>query len=316
MTFPPYSDCARLMYDPDRTLPDVAFQHLFGRPMKDLRREMDPIFRIRNKPTRPPKRYTVSRKMSALRNPQADEQETPPESFTLNLRGVAPVRRSQLETEWGEDVEQMHEPLSDDETDVAHRALEIWKQFASDVVQKIGNPMGTKARTREESYCILPPGERMDITAENLKDPNLAKIFRVVFVKRVTDEGWMTTFDNLFPPPNRLLPASHQQYTQMRYYDAWMRLMQMIDSSDIWAVRRAVKDEFNKLAWAPAAQADRIWIYRSADDLIAFPAGRKVEHAPRIVWNPKQRHLRPNFIPPAVLELREEEEEGSDEAEQ
>ncbi|KAF8327115.1 hypothetical protein F5887DRAFT_1083974 [Amanita rubescens] len=317
MTFPPNSDCARLMWNRDRTLPDAAFQHIFRRPMTDLRREMDPIFRIRNKPTRPRKRYTVSRKMSALRNPQADEPDAPPpESFTLNLRDVALVRRSHLETEWGEDVAQMHEPLSDDEADVAGRALEIWRQFASDVVQKIGNPMGTKERAREESYCILPPSERMDITVENLKDPNLAKIFRVVFVKRVNDEGWMTTFDNLFPPPNRLLPASHQQYTQMRYYDAWMRLMQMIGSRDIWAVRRAVKNEFNKLAWAPAAQADRIWIYRSAHDLMAFPAKRGVDHAPRIVWNPKQKHLQPQFIPPAVLEMREEEEEGSDEAEQ
>lgn len=314
MVFPPDSDCARLVANRDRTLSDVAFQHMFGKPMRDLRREMDPIYRIKTKPLRPPKRYTVSRKMSSLRNPPEDEQDVPPESFT-NIQNVALVQGQQVE--WGPDVEQMHEPLSDDEgVNVAHRALEIWRQFASDVVQKIGNPMGTKARTQEDSYCILPPSERMDITVENLKDPNLAKIFRVVFVKRVADDGWMSTFDHLFPSPNHLLPTSHQQYTQMRYYDSWLRLMHSIDSSDIRAVRRAVKDEFNKLAWAPAAQADRVWIYRPADDLTAFPTGGRVAHAPRIVWNPKQKHLRPQFVPLAVLDMREEEEEDSDEAEQ
>ncbi len=261
--------------------------------MVDLRREMDPIYRTKNKPTRPPKRYTVSRKMSILRNPPEDEQEVLPGSFT-NLHDVSLVQSPH--NEWGPDVEQMHEPLSDDEgTDVAHRALEIWRQFASDVVQKIGNPMGTKARTQEESYCILPP-----------------------CVKRVTNEGWTTTFDYLFPSPNHLLPASHQHYAQMRYYEAWLRLMGSIDSGDIRTVRRAVKDEFNKLAWAPAAQVDRVWIYKSADGLVAFPAGSaRVTHAPRIVWNPK-RKLQPQFQPPlrTVSDLREEEEESSDEAEQ
>ncbi len=313
MVFPPEADSARLVVIADRTLPDVVFKHIFGKSMVDLRREMDPRYRIQNKQTRPPKRYTVSRKMSTLRNPPEDEQEDPPESFA-DLHDVALVQGPQVE--WGPDMEQMHEPLSDDENvDVAHRALEIWRQFASDVVQKIGNPSG-KAHTQEDSYCILPPCVRTDVTVENLKDPNLARIFRVVFVKRVTNEGWMATFDNLFPSSNHTLPASHQQYAQMRYYGDWVHLMHSIDPRDTSVVRRAVKAEFNKLAWAPAAQADRVWIYKLADGLNAFPAGSGVSHAPRIVWNPKRKDLRPIFMPPAVLERREEEEEDSDEAEQ
>ena len=313
MVFPPEADSARLAVIPNRTLPDVVFKHMFGKVMTDLRREMDPRYRVQNKPTRPPKRYTVSRKMSTLRNPPEDEQEGPPESFA-DLHDVAVVQGPQVE--WGPDMEQMHEPLSDnDDVGVPYRALEIWRQFASDVVQKIGNPSG-KGRTQEDSYCILPPCIRMDVTVENLKDPNLARIFRVVFVKRVTNEGWMATFDNLFPPPNHTLPASHQQYAQMRYFGDWVDLMHSIDTRDISAVRRAVKAEFNKLAWAPAAQADRVWIYKPADGLTAFSAGGGVvSHAPRIVWNPKRKDLRPIFERP-VVKMPEEEEEEEDEAEQ
>jgi len=68
------------------------------------------------------------------------------------------------------------------------------------------------------------------------------------------------------------------------------------------------------LAWAPAAQADRVWIYKPADGLTAFSAGGGVvSHAPRIVW--KRKDLRPIFERP-VVKMPEEEEEEEDEAEQ
>lgn len=168
MVFPPASDSARLAVKRSRTLPDVAFRHMFGKSMQDLQLEMDPIFSLQNKPTRPPKRFAVSRKMSALRNPPENEEDTLPESFR-DLDGIA-VAQAQM-SQWGPDVQQMHEPLSDnEERNVAHEALDIWRQFASDIIQKIGNPAGAKGSALEDSYCVLPPSERLDITVEQLKD--------------------------------------------------------------------------------------------------------------------------------------------------
>jgi hypothetical protein len=253
MVFPPESDCVCLAADTQHQMPDTAFWHMFGESMQDLQWRMDPIFRVNNKPIWPHKCSIISRKLSTLRNPPENEDYLLPGSF-VDLTDIITVQP--LQVEWGPDVQQMHEPLSDDEDPVSQKALEIWRQFASDVIQKVGNPSGTRAYAQEDSYCILPPLDRLDITVENLKDPNLAKIFRVVFVKHITNQGWGYTFDYLFPPPTYVLPNSHQQYTKMCYYDDWMHLMHSIDASDVRIVHRAIKDKFNKLAWAPAAQAD------------------------------------------------------------
>ncbi|KAK2461052.1 hypothetical protein APHAL10511_006899 [Amanita phalloides] len=104
------------------------------------------------------------------------EGEEMPDSFA-RLDNISIVQPRQ-QVEWDPDVQQMHKPLSDDEdASAAQKALEIWKQLTSDVIQKIGNPMGTTAHAQEESYCHLHPSDHIDVIVETMQDPNLAKNF-------------------------------------------------------------------------------------------------------------------------------------------
>jgi hypothetical protein len=171
-----------------------------------------------------------------------------PDAFEM-LEGMA-MPRSHVE--WGPDVDEYHEPLDDEYHTVAPKLHAIWKQFPTDIIQKIGNPMG-HGRGSEPSYCILDESKRLEVTTARLKDTNLATTFTKVNVKYVQREEWANAFEHLFPPPNHGLPPHNQHYRVMRYYLEWVELMDVIKSADVIKVRWAIKQEFDKLAWAPAA---------------------------------------------------------------
>jgi hypothetical protein len=261
---------------------------------------------------RPVNRFKISHRKTILRVPAPDEDNQIATGFT-RLEAVASLPKY---VDYGPDAHQYHASLDDGHEHVGQRVDKIWKQYLTDVVQKIGNPIGTPDMNQQPSYCILPPHQRSDITMADLQDPNLANIFRIVNVKRINPDDWEKLFTHLFPYPNHQLPFSHQHFNGMSYYGDWGELINEVPGGDVIAVQRAVKKEFDKLAWAPAAQVDRIWIYQPVKGLLTYPGGYPThEHAPKIVWNPKRKG-QPIWIPSAVIDLREEEEESGDDSDE
>ncbi|KIL63770.1 hypothetical protein M378DRAFT_79150 [Amanita muscaria Koide BX008] len=269
---------------------------------------MDPVLRITKKAPRPANRFKLSNRQTAARIPN-DEDEIIT-SFTL----LDDVQVRPRYVHYGPDAGQYHETLDEEGPDGAAKLVDkVWKQYATDVIQKIGNPMGTPEKSRQPSYCIMPFDDRRDVTPEQMEDPNLAIFFRVVNLKRVDVAGWEKVFDYLFPCPGYKLPATARQYPSMTFYLDWARLIDSVPESDVIHVRRALKKQFDKLAWAPAAQSDRIWIYKPEGNLVTYPGAKALKvSGPRIVWNPK-RKCKPVWIPPAIMEMREEEEEDEEE---
>ena len=323
MVFPPHSNVARLLADTTRIIPHELFKHMFGKTMKELQLEMNPVVRVQQRPEVPKKWYKVPLGNTSYRLPRQDGEEPAiPESF-LELEGIEVPQRH---LEYGPDMRDYHRPLwEDDDHTVAQRAWKIWGQFPSDVFQKIGNPMGTADRARESSYCILDEAQRLDVTIDAFKNTNLAQYFRTVNVKRVSMYDWNTVFDNLFPTPGYTLPEKCQHYPKLRYYLDWAELIDTVPENDVFDVRITIREEFDKLIWVPAAKRDWLWTYKPERGVENHTAPKKCnheqrsaqvwgpqQHAPLIVWNPKFK-VNIQWIPPEIMEMREEEEELSEE---
>ncbi|KAK2464155.1 hypothetical protein APHAL10511_003848 [Amanita phalloides] len=237
-------------------------------------------------------------------------EEVPmPEAFT-RLQDIAMPRRH---IEWGPDVEQFHQALEEECNTVAEKVHAIWRQFPSDLLQKIGNPMG-RGRSQEPSFCVLNETKRLEATVDHFENRNLAATFRKVNVKYAHPEEWAITFDRLFPPPNYPMAPVLQQYKHMRYYLAWIELMSIVRRKEVVIIRAAVNEEFNKLVWAPGAGTDRVWKNIPTAGYHLWPMETLLpqrENAPRIIWNPGKRRA-PEWVPPLIAALREEDEESEE----
>ena len=308
MIFPPHSNVARLTKARGAVLPDRAFKHMFGQTMEDLQREMNPMVALRTQRRPPANRFKVPRGRTLHRVQEVEE----PMPQLLEALETIPLLKPDVE--WGHDMEAYHEPLDEENQTTALKADAIWKQFPSDILQKVGNPMA-KGLRRDPSYCTLNESERLEATIDRFKNKNLGATFRMVNVKFGPQEQWTEVFDRLFPSPNHQLPATHQHYKHMRYYLDWVALMGEIRPGDVIRVRRAMKKLFDELQWAPCAQNDRVWSNRKAPGFKTYPTSFRMEDAPRIIWNPKLGS-RPEWVDPEIAAQRQEEEEEEEEEEE
>jgi hypothetical protein len=309
MIFPPYANVARLRHSTGALLSNQVFTHIFGMPMEDLRRQMDPLVALAHVVARTKKRYRVARGTTSHRSIVPGEEAVLPESLEM-LENIPLPRR---EIEWGHDMQEHHDLLDHEFETVAAKAHAIWLQFPSDILQKVGNPLG-RGRGREASYCILDEAQRLEAKIDRFQNKVLSATFRKVNLRMGPREEWTLVFNRLFPPPKWQLPAKHQHYKHMRYYIDWVELMNTIRPGDVIKVRQAIKEEFDQLAWVPYAQSDRVWNNQWASNLRTYPiiSADGDRHGPRVMWNPKLNAV-PEWIYPR--EEEEEEEEAQEEEE-
>ncbi|KAK2464157.1 hypothetical protein APHAL10511_003850, partial [Amanita phalloides] len=110
MTFPPWSNVARLCRLRDRMLPGNIFKHMFKKTMEDLQLQLNPVLRVQHRRPWPAKRYKVTRGLTLHHTVMPGEEVPMPEAFT-RLQDIAMPRRH---IEWGPDVEQFHQALEEE----------------------------------------------------------------------------------------------------------------------------------------------------------------------------------------------------------
>lgn len=193
---------------------------------------------------------------------------------------------------------------------LAERAAHIWGQFATDIIQKIGNPKGRA----QASYCRFSQERRELATIDTLKTVNLKDIFTQVQVRADPNKKqWNDAFDALFPVKGQVFSDDSQHWNKLAYHQKFIQLMDESTHEQMVAIRLEMWGKFCELPWAPAADFTRLWYTRRLGGSKSFP--RNDSLGPHVIWNYTMTHLKPTFDAPDATLLREEEEESSDAAE-
>lgn len=130
----------------------------------------------------------------------------------------------------------------------------MWSQYFHDILAK-----APATKPEKISHCHLDVPEILTISEAAFRDANLAKIFRLVQWKRVTEAEWGRAFNYLFPPYKKVLNSTAQNYPECRFYQQWGRMLERLTPLGVATCRDALRRAFDGLMWCPAAGADRIW---------------------------------------------------------
>ncbi|KAF8881109.1 hypothetical protein BD779DRAFT_1675600 [Infundibulicybe gibba] len=236
----------------------------------------------RNPLIRHPARKGVTK--SRVVAPVADEQ------LTLALSRIPVQAVAQLR---GFDIPE--EPDVEDDNDVLASVPQLWAQFASDLVQKLGNPRDACS----SSYSHLDRPKRERLTNEVMKTRYLGEVFSQVQWVLATKEQWGKSFRLLWPPVGCKASPLSAHYYSMKYYTRWISLMERVSATDAQLIRNEVQILFNELTWAPAAICDRVWDFktknRGSDAFAKLPIG--VVGGPKIYINHRYRDTIPVLLP-------------------
>jgi hypothetical protein len=175
--------------------------------------------------------------------------------FEPTVQLIPDVEATVFEAGNESDAENVPENMDEHVTDV-------WTTLAIDIMVLSPNK---KAKVKT-SYTILPVGDRWLVTPEILQTPDLTNLFQGVYVRYVNDGFWGTKlFEMYFPGPRcTMRDGASQNWNKANYFKKWVKLMNM---STAEIIRRAVKKEWMKLRWVPAATETRMWDTKSLASL-------------------------------------------------
>ncbi|KDQ27215.1 hypothetical protein PLEOSDRAFT_158883, partial [Pleurotus ostreatus PC15] len=234
--FPPESNTVRLAVG-DR-LPLEHYEWVFNKTLPELRR-MFGATGITRRRDLPRTRFRMNKGMSRARTGPSTI-DVPPNFFGLE------AVEEMITQETGPDVDAATHVLeAAPRKTVEQKALELWQQFPSCVLQKIGNPKDWGL----SSYCRLSQTERRVAGIEKMKTTNLAVVFTRVQVKAATKQQWQDAFNAIFPPKGHDLPPSAQGWPFMIYYQDWKALLASLNETNAMEVRKVIWKEFKKLTW-------------------------------------------------------------------
>lgn len=192
---------------------------------------------------------------------------------------------------------------------LAERLAHIWGQYASDILQKLGNPRQSNA----VSYCRFSQERRELATIDTLKTTNLRDLFtQVQLLAKPSYSQWLKAFDALFPKKGQAFPPKAQNWDSTSYHQDFRALMAESTNDQAVAIRLEIWEKFSELFWAPAACFDRMWPTKVLSSSTFFPRGGR--KGPQIIWNYSKTVLTATWHDPDTTILREEEEESSSNA--
>jgi len=285
----------RIKFREARTIPAVNFEHIFGCAIGEIKRK---YFQsgLAGRVTR--KGYVPQRKgYTKTRRAGADDEEIPPQ-FEEFAEMEVPM---EVDDAGPEDITTVGESLN-----------KIWQQYASDIIQKVGNPRNR--RLAVASYSHVPQYNRQQLSMDDINTLDLDPIFAQIQWRRASEDEWEKSFNVLFPARGYEPGPSMKHLTTCAYYNNYVDLINNLPVEAALDVRSALSAKSRTLAWVPAALSDRCWDYRTNDpSFIAIP--RKELGGPRIYVNPWIGG-QPNLIDRLDEDrraLREEEEENSEE---
>jgi len=136
------------------------------------------------------------------------------------------------------------------------QATNCWRQGLLDVTAKCSNRKGFD----KESYCGLDVAQRGNVNMVTYQNLVLSDYFTdcQYALRRDAPALWDLTFDNMFPPKDRVVKIDSQGYSKCEYWGMYMRLRSGPDET-VKALRKALKEKFDQLEWFPWLQADKMW---------------------------------------------------------
>jgi hypothetical protein len=285
----------RFKFRDGRSIPADMFQHVFGCTIEEVARK---LFQSGTYHRRVRQGYVPQRKgYTKTRRIQADGEDIPAH-FEQFAEMEVPI---EVDDAGPEDITMVGASLD-----------KIWQQYASDILQKVGNPRNRNLAAA--SYSHLPQYNRQQLSINDINTLDLDHLFAQIQWRRASEKEWEKSFNILFPARGYQPGPSMKHLTSCTYYNNYLTLIQQLSEEDALEIRSALSTKSRTLAWVPAAMSDRCWDYRSNDKSFnAIP--RKDEGGPRIYINPwigGQPNLTDHFEEDR-LALQEEEEENSEE---
>ncbi|KAG1838781.1 hypothetical protein F4604DRAFT_1600041 [Suillus subluteus] len=144
----------------------------------------------------------------------------------------------------------------------------------------------------------------------HLARPELLQNADLPFIKAqyriCTDKQWTMLFDRFFP--ETIGGAKRQNFGKCTYYSKYVALAGAITKNSLSRARRVLRAEFDKLAWVPYAQTDRMWATGGmrGSEWKVLPRGES--GGPAIGINPRRQRE------PVTLRVFDQPEEGDSEA--
>ena len=163
----------------------------------------------------------------------------------------------------------------------------ILEQYATDILQKLGNPKGD---TKVVSYSALKQDERSRLRFTDIDTLELGRLFTQVQWRRAKAHEWATSFNRLFPTINHKEPVSVAHFPSCRYYINYKNLIYKVSSQQRHEIRRQLKMKFKDVCWIPSTKADRLWDFSVGDD-----TWQQIPHrhhkGPKIIVNPRNEGI-------------------------
>ena len=245
----------RIKFRQSRVVPETVFKRVFGCEFDEIGRK-----------------FFQSGVLRALRHGYVPQRK----GFTKKRRARADDNEIPAQFEAFADIEipiDLDDAAPEDITMVGPTLDKIWQQYASDIMQKVGNPR--KRDLTVTSYSHLPQYNRQQLTIEDINTLDLNQLFTQIQWRRASEDDWEKSFNILFPPQGYQPGHSMKHLRTCKYYNNYLELINQVENQQALDIRQELSAKSRTLAWVPAAISDRCWDYRTNDSsFISIQIGR------------------------------------------
>ena len=102
---------------------------------------------------------------------------------------------------------------------------------------------------------------------------HLSEIWRACSIKFAEKSDFDIAFKHLWPKKGHVLKGRVRNYPNCKYYVQWKHLLARADKQVAHAMRKAIRERFNKLLWIPQASRDKMWNTAQSNDFTRLPLG-------------------------------------------
>jgi hypothetical protein len=185
----------------------------------------------------------------------------------------------------GDDERDLDGAMNDEQNELTtnQRISKIYEQFFLDIIEEAPNPKSA----RDGSYLSIPTCMRNELAR-----PELLQTADLPFTKAqycvCTDQQWTMHFDRFFP--ETIGNIKRQNFGKCTYYANYVALAGAITKKSLSRMRRVLRAEFDKLAWVPYTETDRMWSTgkKKGSGWKVLPRGAK-GGGPNIGINPRRQ---------------------------
>lgn len=112
-------------------------------------------------------------------------------------------------------------------SDMTENKGPIWQQYASDIMQKVGNPRNCDLAITASSHP--PQYNRQQLTIEDINTLDLNQLFVQIQWQHTSKDDWEKSFNILFPPKGYRPGHSMKDLTTCNYYNNYLELINDIE---------------------------------------------------------------------------------------